>query len=672
VLLRGLSPDPADRFPTMDALLDAIQRTRLRRRRLLGVAGLAVVIAAGVAAVFIGREDRRCTGARARLTGTWDPDRKQRLQLAFQATVSPFAMESWRAMEPILDRYTETWVGSYHEACAATRILRTQSEQVLDLRMECLEMRRKELSALVTVLEHATAAVQENALEAVERLTPLSRCEATAALRSEAEPALTAEQRRRLGEVRTLLARAKAQGDAAQYAEARSIAAKAEETARKAGLRVAHADALLLQGAVELVAGDARAAAHSAEEALLIAERFQMDALAARAWILLGRAVGAAQLRPNAGLRMVRHAQAFAARSGSSPELELEVEQLTGVIYFVAERFDEAVVHYRAALKLAGELYGENQLAAANLRNNLGTCLAVLRRFPEALTEYRAALRIREKLLGPNHPAVAGAINNIGLALSRIGKLDTAREYFRQALAREERALGGAHPQIANALTNLGVVQMFSGRYDEAEKALARGRSMRAQLLGEENAPVSTSLFHLASLMEVRGRLEAAESYARRAVAIREKTLPSEHPAVGRSLNLLGIILSRRGHLDEALVLHRRALALGEARPRRGREIVAGALFGIGRVLFLRGDLAGARGALERARKIPAKEWLPSLLPARIAFALAQVLDATKSEPRRALALAEEARGQLRAYHAQADLSAVERWLAARATGPAR
>jgi serine/threonine protein kinase len=33
VLLRGLSPDPADRFPTMDALLDAIQRTRLRRRR---------------------------------------------------------------------------------------------------------------------------------------------------------------------------------------------------------------------------------------------------------------------------------------------------------------------------------------------------------------------------------------------------------------------------------------------------------------------------------------------------------------------------------------------------------------------------------------------------------------------------------------------------------------
>src|SRR5262249_52338273 len=85
---RGLSVKPDDRWPSMRALLDALRHYPVRRRRVLGAAGIAS--AAILASVGYGelsawqarRETERglvCKGAELELAGTWDPDRKRAL-----------------------------------------------------------------------------------------------------------------------------------------------------------------------------------------------------------------------------------------------------------------------------------------------------------------------------------------------------------------------------------------------------------------------------------------------------------------------------------------------------------------------------------------------------------------------------------------------------------------
>src|SRR5678816_3101845 len=80
---RGLHTRPADRFPSMEALLVALNREPIRRRRIqLGVVAL-VVVAVGVAAsvVAAGKPDPEiCTGAPEKVSAVWNPGMAARVQ----------------------------------------------------------------------------------------------------------------------------------------------------------------------------------------------------------------------------------------------------------------------------------------------------------------------------------------------------------------------------------------------------------------------------------------------------------------------------------------------------------------------------------------------------------------------------------------------------------------
>ena len=75
IVVRGLAPDPAERWPSMTALLDALAPERRRRRRnMLGFTGLVVVATAAIAVTRgLGSEGAICTGAERHLAGIGTP-----------------------------------------------------------------------------------------------------------------------------------------------------------------------------------------------------------------------------------------------------------------------------------------------------------------------------------------------------------------------------------------------------------------------------------------------------------------------------------------------------------------------------------------------------------------------------------------------------------------------
>ncbi|MFL6197021.1 MAG: serine/threonine-protein kinase, partial [Thermoanaerobaculia bacterium] len=135
ILLRGLRTDPAARYPSMDALLRELERDpAATRRRWLAAAAVVLVTGALFSGLgyFQARRARLCGGGEEKLAGVWDAGRKQAVHAAFLAVGTPMADAAWRTVEPMLDRYTGSWIKMRRDACEATRVRGEQSEDLLD------------------------------------------------------------------------------------------------------------------------------------------------------------------------------------------------------------------------------------------------------------------------------------------------------------------------------------------------------------------------------------------------------------------------------------------------------------------------------------------------------------------------------------------------------------
>ncbi|MGN6103606.1 MAG: serine/threonine-protein kinase, partial [Kofleriaceae bacterium] len=84
ILRRGQARDPEARFPSMSALLAALDRVRRRRRVAIAIGAIAVIAAIATTAGFaIGRrgtEGVTCGDLSGRLAGVWDPSARASLQ----------------------------------------------------------------------------------------------------------------------------------------------------------------------------------------------------------------------------------------------------------------------------------------------------------------------------------------------------------------------------------------------------------------------------------------------------------------------------------------------------------------------------------------------------------------------------------------------------------------
>ncbi|MCA9691480.1 MAG: serine/threonine protein kinase, partial [Myxococcales bacterium] len=176
ILERGLQARPEERFPSMRALLDELERAlRPPRWGLLALTG-ASAVAVTIAALQLSASASRCDGAEEALATAWTRDRAAAAERAFLATGRPYAARTWALTSATLDEHAAAWTTMWTEACAATHIRGDQSPVALDLRMRCLDRRRAELAALVDVFIEADADVVDRAAQASAGLTPVDGC----------------------------------------------------------------------------------------------------------------------------------------------------------------------------------------------------------------------------------------------------------------------------------------------------------------------------------------------------------------------------------------------------------------------------------------------------------------------------------------------------------------
>ncbi len=524
VLDRALSVEPERRFASMLALLRELEAglgERRRRGLLLGGIGLALTAALVGSAVT---RPERCLGGAAAIAEVWGPQQRSALGQRFRATGKPFAAKAEEQTLRRLDAYAEAWAAMHQDACAATHIRDEQSSAALDLRMRCLDRRRNELGALVTLFtaDGMDPQVVARAVEASEALTPLDGCADVEALSATDPLPDDPRARAQVEALRRELDRIKAERDAGRYDAALARADDTFEASEALGYRPLRAEAALLLGSLLGLKGDADEAAIAFDIAFTDGLASGHLEVAAWAAIQATHSVGFVGHHGSEGRRWAHLADPLVVRTGEQARARATLSANLGTIAVLQGELDEAEERFTEAITLTEAAFGENETLIAKTSANLG---AVYRRKGEldrALAAYRRAASIFEANFGPRHPLMATLANNTGVLLQTMEDSDGAEASYRQVIALGGSSIAASSPTLGHANNNLGEV-----------------------------------LFE-------RGEIEAAAEHFGAAIEIWETALGEEHPLLAHPLTGLGKALVREGHTDEGVDLLRRALDLRE------------------------------------------------------------------------------------------------------------
>ncbi|HTJ42023.1 MAG TPA: serine/threonine-protein kinase [Kofleriaceae bacterium] len=630
ILARGLSVDPADRWPSMDALLAALRRDPVRDARRAAIAVVGIGAIAGAVAVSASRAPAPpCRSARAHVAQIWATPQKAALVDAFAKTGAPFAADASRRTIASLDRWTDAWVAMHTDACEATQVRGEQSAELMDLRIACLERRRARAAATIDVLVHADREVVARAGDLVDDLPTLAECADPEALRRTTTPRDPAAQ--------AALARAQALDGAGKNKEA-AAAAGAAMTAHDPATR---AEARIVLARVKSALGADAEVGPMLRDAMRDAALAHADAIEARAWIDFVHQVGDLQSHYDQVEPWLGEVGAMVSRTGDAA-LAADLDFTLGAMAWRRGRYDDALAAAHRALDAYTKLYGAGDRRTmraiwviANVTDERGDHAA-------AVPLYRKILDVDRAELGDRHPTTAQDYINLGTAfgssgdeaaaldnyergraileesspgsgelssvLINIGTVHTRQGRHQRALASYERAramveqaMGPRHPDVAHVLLNEAESLRALGRDRDAEAALDRTLSIWHETYGADHPYLAYAEAELAITLEDDHQPKDALAHARKALAIAQAQLGAEHELVSHVVSVIGEALVETGHADEGFASLKRAVALADKVGGPRSTHLGYALVALGRMQLDHGDPAGARATLERA-----------------------------------------------------------------------
>jgi tetratricopeptide (TPR) repeat protein/predicted Ser/Thr protein kinase len=569
VVRRGLAPAPADRHASVAALLVALQRDPVSRRRRV-VAGVGLLaVGGGVATAvwaFADREDNpACVLEEDRFAGVWDPSTRDAVRDAFDASGRAHASDTFVRVSGQLDAWVDAWRGQWTAACeAATR--KEQSETVLDLRMTCLERSRVSLQAVTRLLrDPPDASVVDRAFDVVAALPRLERCAEVEALTAAYPPPESAEGRAEAESIADALASVTALRDAGAYEDSHAQLSPLLVRARELDHPPLLAEALLLDGSLRRSTESEAAAEPVLREAASVAARARADVIVSKAWLRL-MAVARARGEYDKARELAGVAEIAIARAGSPAELVGSLGNERGILARLTADYVLAREQFEIARDRWAEVYGEDAADVAAATLNLGSVADDTGKVDEAAALYLQSLQMLEKALGDKHPRLSPALSRLGSLAQQRGRLDEARGYFERVLAIDTATHGAEHEEVAYTLVDLGNLAQHEQRCDDAAKLYDRARAIWTRVHGAEHPNLIAVDSNHANCLQKVGDYDAARAMHLRALGNAEKVLGADHPQVASILSNLGVVEEAQGRHADARGYHEKALALRKAK----------------------------------------------------------------------------------------------------------
>lgn len=606
---KGLSPRPAGRFPTMDALLSAIDRgsgTSTRRGPVLGAALVASVGVAGALAwsqAGTPEADDPCAHTTEVAGELWNETERSTVTTRLESAALPFAVDTASRVSTMLDAYADRLAQGRYDACAATELRHEQSALLMDRRFACLD--RAGVALRSTVRELSTPddeAVVRNAIRTVLGLPKLAHCDdqerlMTALPRPE-DPTVAAE----VSAIEARLEEARVKRRAGHHEQALADARELARSAERVAYQPVRAEALYLLGQLLSKSGEYAPARETLQRAYHAAIVSGHDAVAADAAAELTFVVGGLMQDHEGARTHVEDSRSWAEKVGTD-DARARYENIHATLLQQTGHYKEAQRRFERVLKLRETTSEPDSLPVANALNNLANVFMDQGQPERAVALYARSVSIGERLYGPEHVVVGAYVNNLANAKAGQGLLDEVWPLYERALSIFERTYGPEHPDVAGFNVNMAGTAWRRGKLGEAQARYAKALAIQRAVLEPAHPKLAQTLSGYGLLQLERGDVDAAADLLDEALRINESAYAQDHPSVAQSLERVALIDLEREAYDAAATRLERAAKIRattestEADRAQGEFILARALWGQGHSARAR---ASAEAALRR------------------------------------------------------------------------
>jgi serine/threonine protein kinase/tetratricopeptide (TPR) repeat protein len=555
IVMRGLSMDPVDRWPSMDQLLQALSRDPAQRRRrwLIGAGAVAMLAAGVVSAVTLRQRERAlCRGGEEQMARVWGAGAREQVRTAFAGLRLPYADSAAATFTHALDEYATSWTQMRRDACEATRLRGEQSEEVLDLRMACLSDRLKEVSALSDVMRHPDADAVQEASRATTALTPVAECADIAALKGAQPRPRDPAQRKRIDELQRRLAEVQAQYAVGKDSEAAKLSDSLVADARVAGWAPLTAEALLWRGRAAADLGDEKSSIPAYRDAFAVALGGHNDRVMRQASTRLAQ-----EYIYKNDLGEYRYwetlSQAAIDRTGPDPRMESFLQHVHCIALWqsgkVGERLECLKKHAAKAERL--QPLGEWELTT------LGLAASDAGRYQEAIDYLQRGVDYSMKANGFTHPRTLEMRGYLCKGYINVGDYDRALAECRAAL----KTIKDVAPDNKFLSSK---IELYLGETLRRIKQYGEARSLIEDATPNVKTEGGEALLEMAQLESSTGHHAAALSFFQKSLVEDEKELGPDHPNLVTDLHYLGDAFLKQGNLVQAQKYLERAHKIAE------------------------------------------------------------------------------------------------------------
>jgi serine/threonine protein kinase/tetratricopeptide (TPR) repeat protein len=604
-ILRGLSGDPAGRFPDMGELLRVIESAAQRRRRTIqGLTATALVAGTVAAFAAVAQRPEPCAGVTREIDALWSPARRSALAAAFHTSGIPYAAAAWRSAESLVDQYVTSWRSGARDACEATYVDQRQSAELLDRRNLCLDRGKQRLDALLASIG-GTAPLSQEVVEHVSEvaaaLPDVGVCSDTRSLLLGVEPPAQPALAQAVKEVRERLAEARTHALFGRKGDALQVAEVQHRTALALPYPPLQAEALFHVGLALAARGtsdDATQAEAMYLEAVDLAEGARHDQLAAEIWHVLVILAGDYHSSTERGYAWSRREQAAVRRLGDPPLARAQALHALGTLYARDADHAAAVEQYRQAITLLQQTPRTSALLAsyyhdwANSESTRGDYTAARPLFERAL-----ALAVAQ--YGAVHPKVARVQNDFARMLLELEEFDRARALLEAAVDTSKQVYGSEHYLVGKFLFTLTRLEARAGNLEQARAHAREGQRIYEHVLAPDHR-YHAEAYTCFGVIDLRqGDFQAARAAFETALRIRRRHLDAGHLMIGWTEYYLAESLLGLGRYEDALA--QSDAAQGNGGSSRPADLRALLLSVRGRALLGQGQIAPAIEVLERA-----------------------------------------------------------------------
>lgn len=584
ILRRGLAPDPAGRWASMGALLQALERVVRPGRRWRWGLGIAAV-GACAAAVGLAPPTRDVEDICAPEV-EWGEEGRSVAREAVVRGGDDLGREVWAQLSPRIDAAVGDYADSRRRVCSGNRARHDA--------VACLRGWSKRFEAVASSLQVIDPADVPDAVAWALELGDPARCEDPDAA-SILGPAAPSRIREEVERVRGELERAKTMDALRSTLASRGLLEDLAVSATQLGFKPLVAEILLQRGRIYQLTGEV-------EKSLVDLERAHNTAL--RSHHDYVRALSAANL-----------AEFFVLSTGDTQQAAVWLRRARAVDVSRWPNIEVACLEAEALLAEWGE--GESipiQVRAVEVaasigpgdallaKERLGQLLLTNRRFSEGYELASEVLEARQQSLGAHHRSHATLMFLLGGAASELGRYEESQRLFARAVEIHRRVSGDHSAQLASMLVAQAKGFNLSGDWERAQGALEAAAASLAAT-PEHQLHTTIDLVLGETRLGERRPADALELFSRALVATEQRFgVQSEDAAwalsdVGRARLELGEFEDAHSALAQAWAL----LEPHQSQPAREFSVV---LFALARASAADGGPhAQARAFAQRAMR---------------------------------------------------------------------